>query len=129
MRCNIAIMKRFLPIIILLITHILSSQVMSPAEYKLKKDMIGKHYSNVIQMLGPYHSKSEDGLGGIIYVWRSPSDEMQFFCDSDGIIYNVRYLETTAPYNDNWIYCLLLILLYFYLSTPTSDMFPEPTLP
>ena len=109
-------MKRILPIIILFITNILSSQVMSQAEgeSKLKKDMIGMHYSEVIKVLGSYESKSEDGLGGIIYVWKSQTDEVQLFCDSDGVVYNVRYLQIPSP-DRTWIWCLMFILVYLLL--------------
>ena len=116
-------MKRFLPIIILFITNILSSQVMSQAEgeSKLKKDMIGMHYSEVIKVLGSYKSKSEDGLGGIIYVWKSQTDEVQLFCDSDGVVYNVRYLNIPSP-NNSWIYGTLLLLIFLLIFFPTPEL-------
>ena len=116
-------MKRFLPIIILFITNILSSQVMSHAERdsKLKKDMIGMHYSEVIKTLGPYESKSEDGLGGFIYVWKSQADEVQLFCDSDGVVYNVRYLNIPSP-DRSWIYRTLLLLIFFLIFFPTPEL-------
>ena len=119
MRCNIAIMKRFLPIIILFITNILSSQVTnhSEGERVFKRDFIGKHYSEIIKTLGPYDSKSEDGLGGSIYTWEVTEGKINFYCDSGGFVYNVKFNEfPTIDYQNTefpgWIYCLFFIALY-----------------
>ena len=117
-------MKRFLPIIILFITNILSSQVTnhSEGERVFKRDFIGKHYSEVIKVFGPYESKSEDGLGGFIYVWNTQSigsthitDEVQFFCDADGVIYNVRYLSIPQTDRVGLFGCVLILFIYFFM--------------
>ena len=88
----------------------------------LRQHFIGKHYSEIIQILGAYTRESEDGLGGRILIWethtpekttqrtnpfwtiKDPPEELYFtskknaktektqiFCDSKGIIYNMKY--------------------------------------
>ena len=38
-------------------------------EEELEREMKGKHYSHVIERLGAYSRKVEDGKGGNIYIW------------------------------------------------------------
>ena len=60
---------------------------------EFRESLVGKHYSLVIKRTGAYTRKIDDGLGGTIYIWKlSYTEEVQIFCNKDGIIYDV-YLK------------------------------------
>lgn len=118
-------MKIFFVIIILILTSCATNSNYAPPKSDLEKArdlLIGQHYSIVIQKMGAYTRKEEDGLGGQILIWTTNTpektttaynpfhgddfskmfyekqtsaytEEIQLLCNPEGIIYNVFYTK------------------------------------
>jgi hypothetical protein len=113
--------KRLLIVVALhLLNSSLYAQVMSPDEYNLRKNAIGMHYSGLIKQIGPYTRKAEDGLGGNIYSWIRNYDEIHFYCNSKGVVYDLKYVEyigkKVAESQPNYSYLIVILLVLIWNS-------------